>query len=300
MKRILVWAVITVYLPAFSTPLIAADSELHLGRFSTGDMSGWAEQSLGMFKAKTTYAIARDGDRTALVARSNKSASGRIYKLDLDTKEYPMLSWSWKIDHTIKKGDEKIKEGDDFAARVYAVFPRGFFSKTRAICYVWANRLPKGGHVASPFTNNVITVAVDSGNEQAGQWKSHQRNIYDDYRSFFGEEPPRLGAIAIMTDTDNTGESAVGYFGDITLVRSRKPEETAGGNHRKEPRPREGRSGEVKPRDNAGKEQQQEKINPPQRKDDSSAEALKNRESKTGEQPGAPSAPTAPQQPVQQ
>jgi hypothetical protein len=200
----------------------ASDTELHLGRFSTGDLTGWKEQTIGMLKPKTAYSLSKDNDKTILVARSAKSASGRIYTLNLDTKEYQTLKWSWKIDHTLKKGDEKSKNGDDFAARICVFFPRGFFSKTPAICYVWANKLPKGEHVASPFTSKIFTVAVDSGMELAGSWTFHQRNIYEDYRIFFGEEPPRIGAVALMTDTDNTGESAVGYYGDISLVRSPK------------------------------------------------------------------------------
>lgn len=284
---------------ACAAPLLAADSELHLGRFSSGDTSGWKEQTLGMFKPKTSYAIARDGDRTVLVAHSNKSASGRIYKLDVDTKEYQLLSWSWKIEHIIKKGDEKTKEGDDFAARVYAVFPRGFFSRTRAICYVWANRLAKGSHIPSPFSDNLITVAIDSGNEQAGQWKSHQRNIYADYKAFFGEEPPRLGAVAIMTDSDNSGESAVGYYGDITLQRLRKTEE-AGNNHKKEQKAKETRNGEPKAKDGAGREQQPEPGQQQHRKEQLPPEPLQIKENKNREQSGTSSAPVAPQPPIQQ
>jgi hypothetical protein len=208
-----------------STHAEASDNELHLGRFSTKDLTGWKEQTLGLLKSKTVYTLSRDNDKDVLGASSTKSASGQIYALKLDPKEYHTLKWSWKIDHTIKKGDEKNKDGDDFAARVYVVFPRGFFSKTRAICYVWANKLPKGEHLTSPFTPNIITVAVDSGEELAGRWTFHQRNIYEDYRTFFGEEPPRIGAVALMTDTDNTGESATGYYGDISLVRSPKTEE---------------------------------------------------------------------------
>jgi hypothetical protein len=205
-----------------STHAWSSDNELHLGRFSAKDLTGWKEQTIGLLKSKTVYTLSRDNDRDVLGAHSTKSASGQIYALKLDPKEYHTLKWSWKIDHTIKKGDEKTKDGDDFAARVYVVFPRGFFSKTRAICYVWANRLPKGEHVVSPFTSNIITVAVDSGEDLAGHWTFHQRNIYEDYRTFFGEEPPRIGAVALMTDTDNTGATATGYYGDISLVRSPK------------------------------------------------------------------------------
>jgi hypothetical protein len=218
----------------------ASDHELHLGRFSTKDLTGWKEQTIGLLKSKTSYSLSRDNDREVLVARSTKSASGKIYNLNLDPKEYQTLKWSWKIDHTIKKGDEKTKDGDDFAVRVYVVFPRGFFSKTRAICYVWANKLSKGEHVVSPFTANIITVAVDSGEELAGRWTFHQRNIYDDYRIFFGEEPPRIGAVALMTDTDNTGETAVGYYGDISLVRS--------------PKTTDAKQKELKPKDHSYKE----------------------------------------------
>lgn len=203
----------------------ATESELHIGRFSSGDLTGWKEQTIGMMKPKTGYSLSKDSDRQILVAHSTKSASGRMYKLNLDPKEYSAIKWSWKIDHTIKKGDEKVKEGDDFAVRIYVLFPRGFFSQTRAVCYVWANKLPKGSHIISPFSKNIITVAEDSGEELAGRWTFHQRNIYEDYKNLFGEEPPKIGAIAIMTDTDNTGESAVGYYGDITLLRSPKPDE---------------------------------------------------------------------------
>jgi hypothetical protein len=218
----------------------ASETELHLGRFSSGDLTGWKEQTIGLLKSKTGYTLFRDNDKTVLAARSKKSASGRIYALNLDPKEYQTLKWSWKIEHTIKKGDEKTKAGDDFAARVCVFFQSGFFSKTPAVCYVWANRLPKGEHVVSPFTSKVITVAVDSGEELAGRWTFHQRNIYEDYRSFFGEEPPRIGAVALMTDSDNTGEPAVGYYGDISLLRSPKAVDTKQKDHKaKETPPKE-------------------------------------------------------------
>jgi hypothetical protein len=60
-------------------------------------------------------------------------------------------------------------------------------------------------------------LAVRSGDEQAGQWLSEQRDIVADFRRLFGEDPPQAGAIAIMTDTDNTGAEATAWYGDITL-----------------------------------------------------------------------------------
>jgi hypothetical protein len=60
-------------------------------------------------------------------------------------------------------------------------------------------------------------VAVESGEGRVRQWVSEERNIAEDFRKFFGEDPPRLGGVAVMTDTDNTGEEAVAWYGDIVL-----------------------------------------------------------------------------------
>jgi hypothetical protein len=58
---------------------------------------------------------------------------------------------------------------------------------------------------------------VESGDEKAGTWVSEERNIREDYRRFFGEEPPRVGAVAVMTDTDDTGDEVTAWYGDITI-----------------------------------------------------------------------------------
>jgi len=43
-------------------------------------------------------------------------------------------------------------------------------------------------------------------------------NLLEDYRKCFGEDPPKAGAVAIMTDTDNTGEQAAAWYGTIRLL----------------------------------------------------------------------------------
>ncbi len=35
----------------------------------------------------------------------------------------------------------------------------------------------------------------------------------------FGEEPPAIVGVAIMTDADNTGVQATAWYGDLTLVK---------------------------------------------------------------------------------
>lgn len=204
-----------------SSPVLFADDilpdQLVVAAFSKGDLTGWSKK---IFRGETEYTIVQAGDRKALRAISRNAASGLVKKLDSDPARYSILRWSWRIEHTLKREDATKKTGDDFVARVYVVFPRTLFWKTRAINYVWSANLPKGTVIPNAYTANAVMVAVESGDGKAGQWITEERNIFEDYKRFFGEEPPQLGAVALMSDTDNTGDEAVAYFGDISLRTS--------------------------------------------------------------------------------
>ncbi len=192
--------------------------QVMVAAFSRGDLSGWSKK---IFTGETAYSIVQIDGRKVLKAVSKNSASGLVKKIEKDPEQYPLLRWSWKIDHTLKREDATKKNGDDFVARVYVVFPRVLFWKTRAINYVWSAKLPRGTAIPNAFTANAVMVAVESGDGKAGTWVNEERNIFDDYKRFFGEDPPPLGAVALMTDTDNTGDEAVAYFGDIFLSPAR-------------------------------------------------------------------------------
>jgi len=201
----------------FLAPAVFA-GDLVLGNFSAGDLAGWKPKR---FRGETSYSLVVDGERRVLKAHSRAAASGLYKEVDLDPAKYPVLRWSWKIGGTIPNGDERTKAGDDYAARVYIVFPRTLFWKTKAINYIWANRLPQGKSLPNAFTSNAVMVAVESGNGKAGTWVTEERNVYEDYRALFGEDPPPIGAVALMTDTDNTGGEAEAYYGDIVLGPAR-------------------------------------------------------------------------------
>lgn len=62
-------------------------------------------------------------------------------------------------------------------------------------------------------------IVVESGTTKLNTWVTEERNVYEDYKRAFGEEPPPISGVAIMTDTDNTGESAEAYYGDILFKK---------------------------------------------------------------------------------
>lgn len=65
-------------------------------------------------------------------------------------------------------------------------------------------------------------IASQSGEEKKGTWVTEERNIYQDYIASFGHEPPMTSGVAIMTDSDNTKESATAFYADIFFKSSPK------------------------------------------------------------------------------
>ena len=192
---------------------LAADQIL-IDDFEKGLNTHWTTKS---FEGETRYSVVTDGDGHVLQAQSEASASGLVYEIDFDPVEHPILSWRWKITGTVKKGNENTKAGDDYAARIYVIFPHWFFPKTRTLNYIWANHLPENEILPNAYTGNAMMLAASSGEARAGEWVEVRRNLIADYRRAFGEDPPEAGAIAIMTDTDNTGEKAMAWYDDIRL-----------------------------------------------------------------------------------
>ena len=99
----------------------------------------------------------------------------------------------------------------------------GQYPPTEAINYIWESKTPIGTIVPNPYTGFVQMIVTQSGNQRVGEWITEERNVYEDYKKAFGEEPTNISGVAIMTDTDNTKESATAYFGDIVFKKAFSP-----------------------------------------------------------------------------
>ena len=210
MKRWLPVLLLLVAVPARAEPLV-------LGRFSSGDIAGWEVRK---FEGETRYRIVELEGRRVLEADSAASASSLYLEREIDLSETPILEWRWRIEKTPGVGNERIKEGDDFAARVYAVAPGpGMFGLPIAISYVWAGSARIGDAWPNPFTSKVMMFALDSGDGKAGIWRTHRRNVRADFLRLFGRKVDRLEGVAVMTDSDNSGLCARAWYGDIVLLR---------------------------------------------------------------------------------
>lgn len=184
-----------------------------IGQFSTGDLDGWEEKS---FAGNTHYEIVDTEQGKVLQARAQGSASGMFKKVRIDLTRTPWLHWSWRVDETLTGNDERSKAGDDYPARVYVVVDGGmFFWRTQAVNYVWSSNQPLGTSWPNAFTGNAMMIAVRSGSGDTGRWVQERRNVREDLKRLFGKDITHIDAVAVMTDSDNTGQSVSASYGDI-------------------------------------------------------------------------------------
>lgn len=201
---------------------------------------GWRRWTLSKFKKPTDYKLVDYNGRTVVKARAEASASGLVHKLDIDPREYPMLTWQWKTTALINTADNRTKHLEDSPVRVVITFDgdkdklpladRLFADNIRLVTkqelpyatlmYIWENKAPVDSVLANLHTSRIKMIVAESGTAKVGAWQDLKRNVYEDYRRAFGEEPGRVTSIAVMTDTDNTGESVQSYYGDIMFRRS--------------------------------------------------------------------------------
>lgn len=191
-----------------------AEGPLVVGDFAHSDLHDWEEK---VFAGTTHYESVEQDGQTVLRAESRNSASGLFRELRVDLQKYPYLNWRWRITGRSGIDNEKIKAGDDYAARVYVVVDGGlFFWKTKAVNYVWADAAHKGEVWPNAFAGkNAMMMALRSGEDDVSTWYVEKRNIREELKKLFGEDIRYIDAVALMTDTDNAGGEAISYYGDI-------------------------------------------------------------------------------------
>jgi hypothetical protein len=215
--------------------------------FSSGPLAatappGWAVQTLPKVQRQTFYDLVPENGTIVLRARADASASSLRHGLFVDPKAMPTLRWRWRTERVLQGGDMTRKDRDDYAARVYVFFDRdentlslkdrtrlklerarhGNRVPTAELCYVWDNRHPVDTILDSPAAPFTALVVASSGDAQAGRWQRLSRDVAEDYRRAFNTDPPRIIGVAVAVDTDDTGESATTWFGDIEFSAGAK------------------------------------------------------------------------------
>jgi hypothetical protein len=180
---------------------------------------GW---QLKEFAGQAAVEVVRSDGRLALRLRSERASFALHRDVVVDLKEFPYLTWSWKVTRLPAVGDVRDITRDDQAAQVYVVFPRWPSPRTASdvIGYVWDTRAPVGTRLAHPRAGNVHIVVVESGRDRLDSWQRYQRNVAEDYAAIFGRPAPRVGKVALMVDANDTRDEAEALIGELSFSRT--------------------------------------------------------------------------------
>jgi hypothetical protein len=200
--------------------------------------AAWGPVKIAAGKKPTQYALVDDGGTVVLNAKAEAAATGLGSDVRFDVNAAPVLEWRWKIAGLIAGADNSVGSKEDSPARIVLYFdgdraklPLGDRTKLAladglqgkqvpyaTLMYIWAGTAPVGTIVINPNTGRVRMVVASSGAGGAGKWQSLRRNIAEDFRRAFGEDPGLLIGVGVLTDTDNTGGSAEAWYGDIRFL----------------------------------------------------------------------------------
>ncbi len=199
-------------------------------------------------KTATRFSYVRQDGRDAISVLADSSASMLRRKLRVEPAELGTLKFSWKVPQLIAGADMTLRESDDCPVRIVLAFEgdRSRFSARDAmlsellrslsgeqmpyatLMYVWSNRRPPGTLIASPRTDRIRTLVVESGAARLGAWLDYERDIRADYERAFGEPPGALVAIGLMTDSDNTRSTTRAWYGPVRLGSSTRAASSQG------------------------------------------------------------------------
>jgi hypothetical protein len=198
---------------------------------------GWVHKPLSKLKHDTVYTLVQEDGRTVLRGAADGSASLYVARFKAAMVVPAALSWRWKTDALIPGADNRDKKREDAPLRVIVAFDgdrstlpdveQKRFKRARKLSgieppyallmYIWSDKAAVESVIPSAHTSQVKMLVVASGTHGLGSWQSVRRNVAEDYRHAYGAEPGPVLGVAVMTDTDNTGEKAVGEYADISF-----------------------------------------------------------------------------------
>ncbi|MHB8835457.1 MAG: DUF3047 domain-containing protein [Candidatus Methylomirabilia bacterium] len=220
--------------------LPAAEDDVLL-REEFSSLDAWRPLTFPKIERHSTYSIGTNADQSGswLRAESDRSASGVVWKKQYDVYEYPRLRWRWRVENVYQRGDATKKSGDDYPLRVYVIFQYdparasagkrlkygfakavyGEYPPDSGLNYIWESRDNPSEFVVSPYTGSMMMFLKEKGTAKVGQWVEEEADVLGDYRRAFGKDPPRRASLAVMNDSDNTGEKGISFIDWIEISR---------------------------------------------------------------------------------
>ena len=210
-------AVVTVAV-ATDQLLVEDWSKIPVG--SKGIPPGWSGQNWG--SPTYDFVVVEDEPQRVLrlKSRDDSSTIAKDIKGKINLKETPILEWTWKAVVLPTGGNSCKKAADDQAGQIFVVWPRFPEAlRSRIIGYVWDTTQPVGTICKSEKTGTVTYVVVRSGTADLDKWITEHRNVREDFKKIYGDEPDNPAAVSLAADSNDTHSSSEAFFGRILIRR---------------------------------------------------------------------------------
>ena len=188
-------------------------------------------------KTANQFAYLQVDGRRAMGVRSKSAVSMLRKTVSIETAQLAGLRFSWKVPGLIAGADLSQREKGDSPVRLVLAFdgdrsrlsPRDHMLSELArtltgeempyatLMYVWSNHHVPGTVLKSSRTERIRKLVLESGPDRLNRWLEYERDIRADFVDAFGQEPGRLMAVGIMTDTDNTRSNTQAWYGPVVL-----------------------------------------------------------------------------------
>lgn len=202
---------------------------------------GWEPLTFGSLKTPTKYDLVETDGIVVARARADAAAAGLNFPVKFDVRSAPVVEFRWKIAKLIDGADSRVAAKEDSPVRLVLGFDGDkskltFKERTASalarsatgkelpyaqLIYVWSNSEPVGTVIENTHTRRVRMLVAATGAGNAGKWVTLTRNLPEDFKRAFGEDPGMLTDVGIMTDTDNTGASVEAWYGDIRFLAAK-------------------------------------------------------------------------------
>ena len=184
-----------------------------------GVPEGWTRYATIGGRPAYDFQVAEDAGRKALLLRSHNDHSTIVREIRVDLRATPVLEWNWRVVKLPTGGDIRAKENSDLTAHLLVIWPRfPAMVRSRLIGYVWDATAPVDTVEKSRKTGTVHFFVLRSGTTELNQWLTERRNVLEDYRRIFGEEPEDPRALALSIDTNDTHSEAEALVGRIAFT----------------------------------------------------------------------------------
>jgi hypothetical protein len=218
LRRLLAASIIASFFFIGAASAAGLPSQLLIGFDGPTRNNGIPQQpwSIRLREGKAGATVTLDGERKVLHLKCLNSSFAVERSLTVVPSEYPLVSWEWKAVKLPAAGDLREKSRNDQAMQIMFVF-----EGNRVISYVWDSNAPEGTisdeSIGWPFNLRVKVLVIKSGYGGIDSWLTATRNIYEDYKAFFHEEPPRVVGLRVQTNTQYTKDRAEGFVAKIAF-----------------------------------------------------------------------------------